>query len=125
VYALVAVAAYDAMVGCRDAKYTYWTARPYQFDPTIATLLPKYNHPSYPSAHACVAGATSTVLADLFPREGSGFARDAQELATSRWQAGIHFRSDVEAGLTLGQAVAGEVIEWAMHDGALTAVAWP
>jgi membrane-associated phospholipid phosphatase len=114
-YALLAVAGYDAMVACFDAKYTYWAPRPYHVDPTLTTLLPRYNHPSYPSAHACVAGATSEVLAALFPREAKVFAQQADDLAASRWHAGIHFPTDSDVGLALGRTVGRFVVERA-HD---------
>lgn len=118
VYALVAVAGFDATIACWDAKYAYWAARPIHLDPTIKALFPTPLHPTYPSGHATIAGATSGVLAQLFPRDGICFEREAEELAASRAWAGIHFRSDNEDGLTLGRAVAKLVLERAQSDGA-------
>jgi membrane-associated phospholipid phosphatase len=116
--ALVSVAAYDAFVACWDAKYTYLVGRPIHFDPSITTILPTYNHPSYPSAHSTIAGATSTVLSYLFPRHADFFRSRAEELAASRLWAGIHYRSDFEDGLALGRAVGQFVVQRAMSDGA-------
>jgi membrane-associated phospholipid phosphatase len=117
-YALSAVASYDAMVACFDAKYTYWAPRPYQLDPTLTTVLPHYPHPSYPSAHSCAAGAVSKVQAALFPRNAATFIAQAQELADSRWQSGIHFPIDTIAGLNLGKSVGQLVVEHSQSDGA-------
>ena len=117
-YALVAVAGFDAMVACWDAKYAYWAARPIHLDPSLKVLFPTPLHPTYPSGHATVAGATSTVLAQLFPRDGMSFEREAEELAASRAWAGIHFSSDNNDGLTLGRAVGKFVLERAQSDGA-------
>ena len=117
-YAAVSVAGYDAAVACWDGKYAYWAGRPVHFDPTITTLLPNYAHPDYPSGHSTVDGAAMEVLADLFPRDAAFFRSRAPEDAASRVWAGIHFRSGVEAGLTLGRAVGQRVIARLRGDGA-------
>jgi membrane-associated phospholipid phosphatase len=116
-YALVSVAGYDATVACWDAKYVYWTARPYQFDSEITPVLPQYGIPDYPSGHATTLGATAEVLSYLFPRDERFFQSRAEENAASRVWAGIHFRSAVDAGLQLGRDVGDAVIAWAEGDG--------
>jgi membrane-associated phospholipid phosphatase len=116
-YALVSIAYYDSMVACWDAKYTYWAIRPFQLDPTFKPLFNTPNHPSYPSAHSCLSTATSETLAHLFPRDAETFRALAQVFLDSRMWAGIHFRSDVEVGETLGLAVAEKVIDHAQNDG--------
>ncbi|HMB27037.1 MAG TPA: vanadium-dependent haloperoxidase [Blastocatellia bacterium] len=116
-YALMNIAAYDAIIACWDGKYTYWAARPNMLDPTIVTLFPNPNHPSYPSAHSMFDGPYGEMLGYLFPRDAAYFTEQAQEAGTSRIWAGIHFRSDIEAGLGIGRAVGQKVIEWAKNDG--------
>ncbi len=69
IYALMGVAHYDAYIARWDAKYTYWSMRPYQVDPTVVTLLPPPPHPSYPSGHGCTMGAMAAILAHLFPEQ--------------------------------------------------------
>jgi membrane-associated phospholipid phosphatase len=115
-YALVSIAGYDALIACFDAKYTYWRIRPFQLDPQFSPLFPTPNHPSYPAAHACISTAGATVLASLFPTDANAVTAMAQEAGESRIWAGIHFRSDVEAGTALGQNVANTVIAHAMND---------
>jgi hypothetical protein len=117
-YALVSIAGYDATVAGGDAKYFYWTARPYQFDPEITTVLPEYPIPDYPSWHATTLGGTAQMLAYLFPRDTRFFRSRADENAASRLWAGIHFRSACEAGVKLGRDVGQAVIDYAMNDGA-------
>jgi len=111
IYALVYIAHHDASVACWDAKYTYWEARPAMLDPTITTLFATPNHPSYPSAHSCVSGAAAAVLGQLFPREAAYFQGVADEAGMARIAAGIHVRSDVEAGKAIAMAVARTVVE--------------
>ncbi len=117
-YALASVSQYDAMLACWDAKYTYWAIRPFQLDPTLVTLFPTPNHPSYPAAHGCRSGGIAAIIEYLFPAEASYIHAKADEAANSRIWAGIHFRSDIETGLALGRAVAQLVIERAKQDGA-------
>jgi membrane-associated phospholipid phosphatase len=99
-------AAFDAIIGCFDAKFTYWFIRPTQADPTIslATALP--NHPSYPSAHSCETGAWQEVLKDAFPSERDAIDAIAQEASISRVYGGLHYRFDGEAGVALGRLAA-------------------
>jgi hypothetical protein len=117
-YALVHVAHYDAYVASQDAKFHYWTARPNQFDPTLTTVVPTPNFPSYPSNAATVGMAAAHVLGQLFPREASRYTSWADEYGESRIWAGIHFRSDVQAGWELGRRVGMAVSERARRDGA-------
>jgi hypothetical protein len=117
-YALMHIALYDVFIACWEAKYAYWAPRPNQLDPTITTVFPTPNHPSFPAAHASVGGAMETVLGGLFPRSAEHFTKIADDESWSRLWAGIHFRSDIEAGRTLGRDVGGAVMDRAAQDGA-------
>jgi membrane-associated phospholipid phosphatase len=117
VYALVATAYYDAGIACWDGKYTYWAIRPFQLDPDLQTVFRTPNHPSYPAAHSCGNTAGAEVLSYLFPNDAHPLRTMAQDAGESRIAAGIHFRSDVVAGETLGRDVAQKAIERAEGDG--------
>ena len=110
-YALSSVAIYDAVVAAWHWKYVYRREGPgLGGDGT--------REPSYPSEHAAIAGAASRVLSYVFPeRPAERFDELAEEAALSRLQAGANFRSDVDAGLALGRAVADQVIARARSDG--------
>jgi membrane-associated phospholipid phosphatase len=114
-YAVTNIAWYDTVVACWDAKFTYWQIRPYQQGSN--PVFPTPNHPSYPGAHACSSGASAAALAYLFPRDAVALKQRADEAAESRIWAGIHYRSDTDAGLALGRAVAGLVIDRVKNDG--------
>ena len=103
---LMSAAAHDALIGCFDAKYTYWLIRPAQADPSIVTTFPTPPHPSYPSAHSCISGASTAVLATVFPDARARVEAIAAEAGMSRVYAGIHYRFDSETGLALGRAAA-------------------
>lgn len=117
-FALVNIAYYDSVVACWDAKYTYWTLRPFQLDPTFQPLFTTPNHPSYPSAHSCLSGAAAELLGYLFPGDAEGYRSMVDVIGESRLWSGLHFRSDITAGENLAQAVAAKVIEYARNDGA-------
>lgn len=113
-YAYTHVAIYDAVVAAHHWKYSYRRSAPAGVD----ALVGPGPDPSYPSVHAAVAGAASRVLSYLFPeRPRSLLDALADEAAESRVRSGANFRSDVEAGLALGRAVADEVIARAGGDG--------
>lgn len=116
-YAIWSLAFYDAGVACWDTKYAYWQIRPFQLDPNWRPLFPTPNHPAYPAAHGCFSSAAAAAVAYLFPRDAQTLNALADEAAESRIWAGIHFRSDVVAGLALGRAVAQKVIDVARRDG--------
>lgn len=108
--ALVNMAISDAVVGCWDSKYTYWTIRPYQVDASITTPIGRPPHPSYPSGHACSSTAAAGVLSYLFPRDAAAIQALAAESGLSRIYAGIHYRFDIEAGRALGASVAAAAV---------------
>jgi hypothetical protein len=122
VLAVLNIAALDAVAACFEAKYHYWTIRPSQVDTALALAegVPLPNFPSYPSGHACSAGAFDGVMGYFFPKERADFTRIAEEQAMSRLYGGIHFRFDNDIGLALGRQVARHAIE-AERRGRLTA----
>jgi hypothetical protein len=108
VLAVMNIAASDAIIACFEAKYHYWSVRPSQADTTLvlADSVGLPNFPSYPSGHACSAGAFDAVLGHFFPDDRAEFTRIAEEQAMSRLYGGIHYRFDNDTGLELGRIVA-------------------
>lgn len=118
VYALKSIAAYDAFVACWEAKYFYWGIRPYQYDTTFKPTLGMPPFPGYPSGHATTSNAIATMLTYLFPENRDFFYDKAKECAESRFEGGIHFRTDNEVGLQMGNKIGETVIKRAQTDGA-------
>lgn len=121
IYAINAVTTYDGFVACWDAKYAYWAVRPDQYDTTYRALVPTPPFPGYPSGHAMMSGVIGELYSYFFPAEREYFQKIAKDGAESRFQAGIHFRSDNEAGLELGRKVANAVIQKVQSDGSANA----
>ena len=117
-YTLLSVADYENQIANIESKYVYFRIRPDQYDTTFVPVFETPPSPGYPAGHATVAGCYATVLAYLFPYNAKEFFKLADEEALSRFEAGVHFRSDNEAGMRLGKQVGNEIVKWAMKDGA-------
>ncbi|MCU1249688.1 MAG: phosphatase family protein, partial [Edaphobacter sp.] len=105
-------------VACWDTKFFYFSPRPSQLDPEIKTQTGLPNFPSYVSGHSDFSAAGADVLSYLFPDGASNFNALKQEAALSRLYGGIHYRSDIEAGLTQGQRIGEYTVRFAKSDGA-------
>jgi membrane-associated phospholipid phosphatase len=117
VEAIVHTAMYDAVVAAYHAKYAYNRQAPSVAAKDIIAAATVPNDPSYPSEHAAIAAAAAGTLASLFPDQAKTLTAMAQEAGLSRLLAGTNYRSDVEAGMALGQAVATKAIARAAADG--------
>jgi membrane-associated phospholipid phosphatase len=113
--ALLSVAIYDATAAAWDAKYTYNRPHPSDVDTTLQPALPNPSSPSYPSEHAVVAGAASSILAYLTPDQAATFTTAAEAAGQSRLMAGMSFPSDVKAGL--GKTIGDLVVQRSQSDG--------
>lgn len=116
-YALLGAVGFDAFIASQDGKFAYWYPRPAQLDPSVVTLFPAPNFPSYPSNHSTFSTARAEVLAYLFPDRAGSIRALGKEAGDSRIWAGIHYQMDNEAGVKLGSDVARKFIEWAERDG--------
>lgn len=110
VRAAVALAAADAVIGVFDSKYTYWRLRPFMLDPSIRTIMPTPNHPSYPAGHSTISTAAATVLMHYIPEKATEIAARAEEAGISRVWGGIHFPIDDTGGDDLGRSIGEKVL---------------
>ena len=89
-----------------------------QVDPSIKTLTGIPNFPAYISGHSTFSGAAATILGYLVPENAGKYSAMAEEAGLSRLVGGIHYRTDCDAGLTVGNKVGGYAILRAQNDGA-------
>ena len=125
VFALTNAAALDAVIGCWEAKFSYFYIRPSQVNPAITLPIGLPNHPSYPSGHSCVSAAATEVLKAFFPEHATTLDTNLAAAGMSRIYAGIHYRFDITAGQALGRAVGGWALEYDRERGLLSAVQQP
>lgn len=133
VWAAMSIAMFDASIGCFMAKYTYNVLRPvtyirkYMNMPDWNPLIITPSHPEYPAAHATISMAAATVLAQLLgnntsffddtyqykglkARNFNSFTDAGKEAGMSRLYGGIHYRPSIEAGYTMGEKIATNVL---------------
>ncbi|MCG7857090.1 phosphatase PAP2 family protein [Flavihumibacter sediminis] len=143
-YARVGMAVADAFRNCWKWKYQFYTERsntfiPRYIDARWESFWPDPPFPSFPSGHAMQAGATATVLTDLYgdkfaftdsahvgrakdelrntafnPRHFNSFWEAAEETAMSRFYGGIHIPLENERGLEKGKEIGMNVnqLKW-------------
>ena len=116
-------------------RYVHWRpesaiagpfAAPADRDPDWQSLVRVPNSPQYPSGGGTFAGTAEAELPRVFGITGpiewrngqTGQARRwpnassmADEIASSRVWAGVHFRSAVDAGRRVGRQVASEILD--------------
>jgi hypothetical protein len=132
----------DSLIACWDAKITYASWRPVTAipagdtdgndettaDPAWLPLRPTPNHPEYPSAHTCLAGAFSEALSEIAGNDNidlevsstvTGTSREyrhvddlKRDIINARVFVGFHWRTSGEVGFKLGTDVA----HWALHN---------
>jgi membrane-associated phospholipid phosphatase len=142
--ALVNMALADAVIGCWDAKYTYVSWRPVTAIPladndgnpaTAADanwlpLLATPGHPEYPSAHSCLSSAAVRIMSDYFgentaftmgsdgmpgvTRYFPSFSASLDEVGNARIFGGMHFRTAVVDGRTLGTELGNYILGHAL-----------
>lgn len=90
-------------------KYLWDVARPNQYNRNLPPVLSTPRFPSYPSAHASIAGCAEVILCYFFPKELSSIKQVMEQSALSRLYAGVHFKVDNDEGLRVGRQV-GEMV---------------
>ncbi|HTF29419.1 MAG TPA: phosphatase PAP2 family protein, partial [Flavitalea sp.] len=116
--ALLNMSLMDASIVCWDTKYFYFNPRPTQMDSRIKTLTGIPNFPAYISGHSTFSGAAAAILAHIVPEKAAVYKAMAQEASASRMYAGIHYRSDCEVGLQVGNNIGNYAVQRAKTDGA-------
>lgn len=116
--ALVHAAMYDATVVTWKAKAKYRRALPAQVNPFLKPIAGEPGIPSYPSEHAAISMAAATVMAELFPDNKDAILKKARLVGETRIAAGANFRSDIQAGIEIGEKVGQAVLAARRNDGA-------
>ena len=123
--AILHTALHDTLIVTWAAKYQFNRKSPSQMAPDVTQVVTITGEvlapePSYPSEHAALAGTAVGILTGFFPKEEANLKATAAELCQTRLLMGANYRSDVDAGLALGQAVAQQALARAATDGSDT-----
>src|SRR5262249_7015662 len=87
-----------ALVVAMHFKRKFMRGRPQQVCPALVPLIPSPWHPSYPSGHSLESQLIARALASVVPSATDALEALAKRIATNREIAGVHFRSDSDAG---------------------------
>ena len=97
-----------ALVPVMHFKKRFARARPNQIDPTIDPLIDVPGHPAFPSGHATQNFLIAHFLSEVIGDDAELIARVfaiARRVAENREWAGVHYRSDTEAGEELAREI--------------------
>ena len=103
---LLADVRHDQKLATSKAKAFYRRTRPWIVDPTLKPCSTD-DKPltSYPSGHATMGYAMAVVLAAAAPAKRRALTQRADGYAENRLVCGMHFRSDLVGGKTLGEGI--------------------
>lgn len=94
-----------------DPAKEFWKhPRPHQYSELAKPVVKLSKSYSYPSGHATAGTLMAIILANMLPEKRSQIMQRAYEYANNRVVAGIHFRSDVEAGRLAGTLIAANLM---------------
>jgi len=92
-----------------DLKYHFNRPRPYKLAPLLNIELDTNkiedttsDSPSYPSGHATQGILISNYMAHKYPQHKREFLKLGRDIAKSRVIAKVHYQSDVDLGISIG-----------------------
>jgi acid phosphatase (class A) len=88
-------------------KPIFGRVRPWIANPDVKAIAKPTKSQAYPSGHTTLVTITAIVVAGMVPEKRREIWARAYEYAESRVIGGMHFPSDIEAGLRSGTAIAG------------------
>ncbi len=132
-YAKIGIAQSDATNICFTDKYIFNLVRPVTYinqyiDPAWTTFIAVPNHPEFPSGHATINSAATTMLANVFgdnfqltlhtydylgypPRSYNSWEEMSIEMSNSRVFGGLHYQATQEKSRVQGKKVAQNILD--------------
>jgi len=103
----------DAGLATYRAKDNYKRARPFMAaNDAICTPAQEESlrkDGSYPSGHASLGWAWALILTEVAPERANALIQRGQDFAQSRAICGVHWQSDVQAGMLVGAGVVAQL----------------
>lgn len=115
--AYLSVAQFDGLISAWHYKYQYNRPAPYQQEVGITYAYEENNIPSYPSDGAVLARVSKQILGAMFPLEVKYLEEMENEHLESILLSGGNVRSDIEAGIAIGNSISSIALQRAANDG--------
>ena len=131
-YAKLGIAQSDAGIICFTNKYNFNLVRPVTYinqyiDPAWTTFIAVPNHPEFPSGHATINSAATTMLANVFgrnfqitlhtydylgfpPRSYNSWDEMSIEMSNSRVFGGLHYQATCDKSRVQGKKIAQNIL---------------
>jgi acid phosphatase (class A) len=87
-------------------KDSWKRTRPYKADKRVIPCLKLPSGYSYPSDHASTGRLIAIILARMIPEKREEIMKRSREFAENRVIGGVHYRSDIEAGMDAAGKIA-------------------
>jgi PAP2 superfamily len=132
-YAKIGIAQSDATIICFTDKYTFNLVRPVTYikqyiDPAWTAFIAVPNHPEFPSGHATINSAATTMLANMFganfqltlhtydylgypPRSYNSWEEMSIEMSDSRVFGGLHYQATQDKSRVQGKKLAQNILD--------------
>ncbi|HMO38877.1 MAG TPA: phosphatase PAP2 family protein [Saprospiraceae bacterium] len=115
--AYLSVAQFDGLISAWHHKYAFNRAAPYIHDETIKPMYLDNILLSYPSDGAVIARSSRRILTGMFPLEAAYLAEKEAEHLKCLLLSGANVQSDIDAGITIGDAISDIALARASNDG--------
>jgi acid phosphatase (class A) len=102
-----------------DVAKDHWNRkRPFMIDPDLHPIIydpkdggkPTGQSPGYPSGHAAFASVEAVLLANMMPEKAPAIFARAARFEHNRIVAGVHYPTDVQAGIISGTLIANALL---------------
>jgi hypothetical protein len=132
-YAKIGIAQSDATIICFTDKYSFNLVRPVTYikqyiDPAWTTSIALPNHPEFPSGHATINAAATTMLANMFgtnfqltlhtydylsypARSYNSWEEMSIEMSNSRVFSGLHYQATQDKSRVQGKKIAQNILD--------------
>lgn len=115
--AYLSVAQFDGLISAWHYKFIFNRPAPFTQDKSIQSSYIDNLIPSYPSDGAVIATVSRKILTQMFPLESEYLAKKEAEHLRSLMLSGANVQSDIDAGKTIGDAIAAIALQRAANDG--------
>jgi hypothetical protein len=90
----------------RKLKKKWLRPRPFNRSVKIKTCIHVHaDSLSYPSGHAAAAKLTARIYGQMYPARAEAFLKRSEEISLGRVRGGVHYPSDLKAGMEVGEIV--------------------